>query len=92
MWPRRYDETASQFPWGMVQIRQLVEFKPSVKVSGAELGASGRTSRFHITQSALEAVLKKSIPTQIRQLILYISNSKGQVDRFVGELASAKRL
>ena len=37
-----------------------------------------------------KVVLQKSIPAQIRQLILYISNSKGQVDEFVGELTSAK--
>ena len=34
----------------------------------------------------------RSIPTQIRQLIFRISNSKGHVDGFVGELTSAKRL
>ena len=39
-----------------------------------------------------EVVSQKSIPTQIRQLILYISNSKGWVDGFVGELTSAKRI
>ena len=33
-----------------------------------------------------------SIPTHIRLLILYIINSKGQVDGFMGELISAKRL
>ena len=37
-------------------------------------------------------VLPKSIPTQIRQLVLYISYSKGSVDVFVGDLTSAKRL
>ena len=36
--------------------------------------------------------LQKSIPTQIRQLILYISNSEGYVDGFVGEWTCAKRL
>ena len=35
---------------------------------------------------------RKSTPTRIRQLILYIGNSKGYVDGFVGELNPAKRL
>jgi len=39
-----------------------------------------------------EVVVQKSIPTQIRQLVLYIRNSKGYVDRFWGELTSSKRL
>ena len=36
--------------------------------------------------------LQKSTHTQMRQLILHISTSKGQVGGFVGELTSAKRL
>ena len=31
----------------------------------------------YLTESVFEVVLQKSIPTQISQLILYISNSKG---------------
>ena len=46
----------------------------------------------YLTQSVFQVVLQKSIPTQIRQLILYIRNSKGWVDRFVRGLTSAKRL
>ena len=34
-------------------------------------------SAVHLTQSFFEDVLHKSIPTQIRQLVLYISHSKG---------------
>ena len=37
-------------------------------------------------------VLKESIQAQFRQLILRISNDKGQVDRFVWELTFSKRL
>ena len=29
--------------------------------------------------------VEKSIPTQIRQLILYVSNSEGSIDGFVGD-------
>jgi len=48
--------------------------------------------KVYLTQSVFEVVLQKSIPTQICQLILYISKSKGYVDGFVGQLTSAKRL
>ena len=37
-------------------------------------------------------VLQKSILTQICQLAIYISNSEGYVDGFVGDLTPAKRL
>ena len=42
-------------------------------------------------EDAFQVVLQKSIPAQIRQLILYISNNEGQVDGFVRELSFAKR-
>ena len=45
----------------------------------------------YITQLFFKVVLQKSIPTQIRQLILYITYSKGCLDGFVGESTSAKR-
>ena len=41
-----------------------------------------------LTQDIFEVVSQKSIPTQICQLILYISNSRRYVDGFVGELTS----
>ena len=44
----------------------------------------------HLTESVYKVVLQKSIPTQIRQLILYISDDEGYVDEFVGELTFAK--
>ena len=37
-------------------------------------------------------MLQKAITVQTRQLILYISDEKGWVDRFVRELTFAKRL
>ena len=49
-------------------------------------------SWFHPSKSVYRVVLSKSIPAQIRQLILHVSNRKGSVDEFVGELTSAKRL
>ena len=63
----------------------------------SEAGGSGhppadRALQVYLTQSFLKSVLQKSIPTKIRELIPYISKSKGYVDGFVGELTSAKRL
>ena len=46
----------------------------------------------YLTQSVFQVVLHKLNPTQIRQLIPYISTSKGWVDGFVGELTSVKRM
>ena len=45
----------------------------------------------YLTQSVFEVVSQKSIPTKIRQCILFMSNSKGQVDAVAGELTCAKR-
>ena len=44
----------------------------------------------NLTESVCKVVLQKSIPTQVRQLILYIRDKlmdfcKGQVDGFLGE-------
>ena len=41
--------------------------------------------------NVFEVVLRKSVPTKIRHIILYISDSKGQVDEFVGGLTVATR-
>jgi hypothetical protein len=40
----------------------------------------------------IKSFLQKSIPAQIRRLILCISNTKEQDDGFVRELAFAKRI
>jgi len=45
-----------------------------------------------ISHNFFQVVLQKSIHTQIRQLIVHISNSEGFVDGCLGELTSAKRL
>ena len=41
-------------------------------------------AQVYLSQNVFQVVLQKSIPTQIRLLILYISNSKGYVDGFMG--------
>ena len=46
---------------------------------------------FVLTESVYTVILQKSIPAEIRQRILYISNNKGCVDEFVGESTFAKR-
>ena len=45
-----------------------------------------------LTESDCKVDLQKSIATQIRQLLPYISNNKEQVDGCFGELSSTKRL
>ena len=37
-------------------------------------------------ESVYKVVVQKSIPAQIRQLILYMSNNKERVEKFVGEI------
>ena len=44
------------------------------------------------TESVFKVALQKSVPTQIRQLILYMSNGRELVDEFEGGLTPAKRL
>ena len=59
---------------------------------GIKVDASGatplhrviRNDNIGLTQSVCKVVWQKSIFIQIRQLILYMSYSKGQVDGFVG--------
>ena len=59
--------------------------------AGGQRHASA-AARLNLMQSAVRVVLQTSILTQIRHLVLYISNSDGSFDGFVGELTSAKRL
>jgi len=49
-------------------------------------------SCFIFTESVCKVVLQESIPAQIRQLIIHISNDEGQVDGFVRELTFAEQL
>ena len=46
----------------------------------------------YLTESVFKVIFRESIPTQIRQLIIHISNNKGQVDEFVRKLTYARRL
>ena len=45
----------------------------------------------YLKQSVFQIVLQKWISTQICQLILYVSDSAGKADGFVGELSFAQR-
>jgi hypothetical protein len=49
-------------------------------------------ARSYLTESAYKVVLQKSVPAQIRPLILYVSNDIGQVDGFVRELTFVNQL
>ena len=42
-------------------------------------------AQYNLTQVFFKVILSKSISTQFRRLILYSSNSKGQIDGFFGE-------
>ena len=57
---------------------------------GTSVSDMSLTPEPHTAQAEREREM--TIPTQPLQLILHISNSKGQVDGFMGELTSAKRL
>ena len=46
----------------------------------------------YLTESVYKLVFQKSIHTQIRQLILHVSNKNGQFDGFVQELTFAQRI
>ena len=50
-----------------------------------------RLRRFNLTESVGKVLLQKSIPAQIRQLILNIGDNNGHVDGFVWESTLAKR-
>ena len=64
----------------------------SMPAAATPPAASRPAVHFYLTQSVFKVVSQMSIPRQIRQLILYISNSKESVDESVEELTSAKRL
>ena len=49
-----------------------------------------KPSKVYLTENVYNVVLQKSIFVQIRQLIRYSSNDKGQVDGFVRELTFEK--
>ena len=73
-----------------------MRLKRAERYRGAQMHGmlwTGLDERAHTREHGrLQVVLSKSIPTQICQLILHISNSKEYVDGFVGELTSAKGL
>ena len=79
---------ASQFPGREPMCRD----ETAGAGAGARVRALAEAAGLHLTESVYKIVSQKSIPPQIRQLFLYISNNKGQVDGFVGELTFAKRL
>jgi hypothetical protein len=45
----------------------------------------------YLTKIGFKVVMQKSVSTKIRQIILYISDSKGQIDEFVGGVTVATR-
>ena len=61
-------------------------------IRGNEMFEVRRVARAYHKESVNKVVLQKSIPTQIRQPILYHYQYKKQVDGFMRELTFAERL
>ena len=68
----------------------MSEVPLQVGLAGIAAGADDETHAAP-AQRLHRVVLPKSILEQIRQLILHVSNSKRQVDRFVRELTFAEQ-
>ena len=73
-----------------IDVTKLCETEPGIGMLSPSVAFFSRYLVAH--RVFLIVVLQKSIPTQIRQLVLYLSNSEKYVDGFVGKLTSAKRL
>ena len=72
----------------MISLNSKLE---SHKVKKKGLGFRVQPFHLHLAESVYEVVLQKSIPAQIRHLILSISKNKGQVDDFLRELTAPPR-
>ena len=72
--------------------KQLREKKKSLGFIPPPRAISGDLTNQLSNLSSHKVFSPKSIPTQIRQLDLYTSNSKGPADDFGEELTSAQRL
>ena len=70
----------------------LSQFFKRIGIPGLGFRVLGASLQTYLTESAHKVVLQKSIPAQIRQLILYIYDDEGQVDGFVREPTFAKQL
>ena len=77
--------------WGLGQPPALTP-QPQTSTPKSQTTKTLHPERPYLTHSVSKAVFEKSIPAQIRVLILCASNSEGKVDEFMGELTCAKRL
>ena len=76
-----------------ILVRKLLISITTITLQPGALRAGGRGGGGgYLTQKKIEVVFKKSIPTKKCQLLFYISDRKGQVDEFVREPTSAKRI
>ena len=80
--------TLKHYPQVLAAMRQLVD--TVVGKLGDRDSAYAPPTHNLISQKVF--FLHKSIPAQIRERIIYISNNQGYVDRFVRKLTFAKRL
>ena len=94
--PTQIDDFRFEIPGGKPSDSD--EFRVNLHRNMNSRNANLRTARelvvrhFYLTNDFLIVVLRKSIPTQIRRLILQSSNGKGQIDGFVRKSTSARRL
>ena len=91
VWSGQYGETVRDPPWvWCAHVNFWSENDQSTfgvkTISQASYGRAGPC----LTQSVYNVALQKSIPAQIRQLILYISDDIEHVDGFVRELTFYK--
>jgi len=77
-----------------VEKQLAVETRAFKEASGINSSIKDLTAaqvcRVYLTERVDQVVLQKTIPAQIRRLILYDSNNGGKVDEFMWELTSAK--
>ena len=76
--------TQSHKPPSILVYEDEWQAQPQELVSRSSLGS-------YLTESVYLVVLQKSIPAQIPQLVLHVSDNKGYVDGFVRESTFAKR-
>ena len=79
-------------PWVHTCTYTIWNWRPGLEVLCGNAWLVLTADTLYPTDSVYKVILQDLIPAQIRQLILYISNSKRQVNEFWWELTFAKRL
>ena len=66
--------SVSRIPFKVVSVKHSVS---SAENSGYGQQDSSQPAGLYLTESVYEVVLQKSVPAEIRPLILYVSNNEG---------------